>query len=621
MTGEASFHKQEQWTRYIIDSSHLGLWNWDMRENWIDCNHIVRELFDWPPDLKITYDILIERIHPEDRERVAQKIQQALSERKEYNAEYRIIWPDGNIHWIAARGFGTEYDQQGNAIRMTGIVANNDERMYLADRLREQTEKLEKALARSQMILESINDVFVSIDYEGHFMYINQNAAKLLGKTPQELLMKRIGDEFPTYRGSELETLVQKTIKTGQPQKAFSLYLKAFNLWLNISTYPSREGISMYGQDVTELVHADQTLRASEAKFRRLVDSNIIGVYINNAEGYILEANHALLSMLGYSPDEFVPGTLHWTAVIHPTSHHLAEPIGKEIKETGKTKTYEFTLMNRQGEVVPVVMAGALLEDNTGNTIWFALDITVQKQLEKQREKFMNMAGHELRNPLAAVKGNLELLQRKMLRMKNSGKALTSEQMASHFGCIDRALSQVGVEARLIDDLIDSARATTDHIKIQLNLEKLDTLVEGTIHDFRLQYPEREMRLHLPAATPVTVLLDCDRIKQVISNLITNALKYSPADQPIDVRLSLEHQSALLEVQDRGSGLSEEEQQSIWMPYYQTGKEATEMKGEVGLGLGLAITQKIIAEHGGRIGLDSELGHGSTFWFTLPLAQ
>jgi signal transduction histidine kinase len=263
-------------------------------------------------------------------------------------------------------------------------------------------------------------------------------------------------------------------------------------------------------------------------------------------------------------------------------------------------------------------MAGALLEDDTNNQIWFAMDNTAQKQLEHQREKFMNMAGHELRNPLAAIKGYLELLQRKLHRAESSDQVRISELLADCFAYIDRALGQVKSEARLIDDLIDVARATTDHLKLDFKLQPFDVLVQETIDGFRLRYPERELRLQCQSSTPVTVLLDGDRIKQVINNLLTNAHKYSPAEWPIDVRLSLEHRNALLEVQDYGKGLSKKDQQSIWQPYHQASKAVTPTSDEVGLGLGLVVIQKIIAEHHGQIGIDSTPGHGSTFWFTLP---
>jgi PAS domain S-box-containing protein len=370
---------------------------------------------------------------------------------------------------------------------------------------------------------------------------------------------------------------------------------------------------------VTEQVLAQQALRASEAKFRRLAESNIIGVVVADVQGNLLEANQAFLTLLGYSSAEFVPGRLNWKDITAPPFQYLDEQANRELRQGGASASYEKELMTKQGQLVWVMMAGAQLA--AGGGIYFVLDLTAQKQLEKQREVFMHMASHELRNPLAGIKGNLQLLLRKFQRLiAQNNVTAAADKLDALFEAVDGALRQVDLEARLIEDLIDFARVTADQLKISASEQHLDLVVEKAIEDLYAQAAPREIRLSRLQQAPVLVLIDSDRIRQVLINFVTNALKYSPAPAPIDVRIIVEQDVVRVEVQDEGPGLTLEEQRDIWKPYYQT-RHAKKSGGASGLGLGLHINQIIVSAHNGQIGVESQPDHGATFWFTLPLIK
>jgi signal transduction histidine kinase len=125
----------------------------------------------------------------------------------------------------------------------------------------------------------------------------------------------------------------------------------------------------------------------------------------------------------------------------------------------------------------------------------------------------------------------------------------------------------------------------------------------------------------VPAVVTIPVVADADRIGQVITNYLTNALKYSAADRPVEVFLAIEGQMARASVHDEGPGLTPTEQQAIWERFYQVERMKVQSGSGVGLGLGLHICQTIIEQHQGQVGVQSSPGEGSTFWFTLPLAR
>ena len=174
----------------------------------------------------------------------------------------------------------------------------------------------------------------------------------------------------------------------------------------------------------------------------------------------------------------------------------------------------------------------------------------------------------------------------------------------------------------LVDDLIDISRIQADKLDLQMRpmLCDLANIVKEVVQEQGKIYPERTICLTLSSPEPVTVHADADRIGQVVTNYLTNALKYSAADRPIDVLLQVEEQAARVSVHDEGPGLSLADQERIWERFYQVENVEIQTASRAGLGLGLYISKTIIEHHHGQVGVQSCPGSGSTFWFTLPLS-
>jgi signal transduction histidine kinase/PAS domain-containing protein len=245
-------------------------------------------------------------------------------------------------------------------------------------------------------------------------------------------------------------------------------------------------------------------------------------------------------------------------------------------------------------------------------------------EANRRMDEFLGIAGHELRTPLTAISGNIQLA---LLQVKKStdDDGTNTGDLASKLELIrtllDRAERQVRLQNRLVGDLLDISRIQAN--KIALNLEPCDlvAIVREAVQDQSLLVPSRSIRLILPAEAAAPVVADADRIGQVVTNYLTNALKYSPADRPIGVFLTIEKQLARVSVRDEGPGLSAEEQQAIWERFYQVKRIRVQSGSGIGLGLGLHICQTIIEQHQGQVGVQSSPGEGSTFWFSLPLAR
>jgi len=245
------------------------------------------------------------------------------------------------------------------------------------------------------------------------------------------------------------------------------------------------------------------------------------------------------------------------------------------------------------------------------------------REAQAQMDTFLAIAGHELKTPLTCIKLNLQFARRRLEKLvrKDSGmpeelctKATLTLQEFAHTG------QQVAQLERLVNDVLDVSRVRAGRLDLHLEPTDLGTIVREAVGAQRQAAPARMLLLQLPAAQPVPVYADACRLGQVVTNYLTKALKYAPAEQPVVVGLDVAGQEARVWVRDQGPGLPLEEQARIWERFHQVKGIEVQSDAGVGLGLGLHICRTIIERHQGQVGVDSAPGEGSTFWFTLPLA-
>lgn len=229
-------------------------------------------------------------------------------------------------------------------------------------------------------------------------------------------------------------------------------------------------------------------------------------------------------------------------------------------------------------------------------------------------EEFLGMVSHELKTPLTSIKGNTQLAIR---QLKNSMQ--TFERI---MGLYEAAEQQSRRLNRLVDDLLDVSRAQAGHLELIPGPCDLRTLAHDALEEQQKMWPGRAIELEMDEETPLPLRADADRVVQVISNYLTNALKYSEPDRPVYIKVQREGQCAYLAVRDEGPGLPASEQERIWTRFHRTpGIEVRSRAhtSQAGLGLGLYISKTIIEGQQGRVGVQSQPGEGSTFWFQLPL--
>ncbi|MFL5457581.1 MAG: ATP-binding protein [Myxococcales bacterium] len=235
------------------------------------------------------------------------------------------------------------------------------------------------------------------------------------------------------------------------------------------------------------------------------------------------------------------------------------------------------------------------------------MDVTAEKQLDRERSEFLTVAAHELRTPLTPLSMYLQGIERRLAR----GLPIEPELVV-------KARRQVGRLSRLVEDLLDVSRLESGRLTLSRDRVALDQIVSEVVSDFRAAAPQHEIVLRRPTRA-VQAMGDRERLEQVVVNLVQNAIKYSPQGGRVEVSVERNGSQARVTVTDEGIGIPKDEQRHIFERFFRAQNAATRNYG--GLGIGLYVSNEIVERHGGAFEVVSEPGKGTTFGFTIPLDE
>jgi PAS domain S-box-containing protein len=374
------------------------------------------------------------------------------------------------------------------------------------------------------------------------------------------------------------------------------------------------DNIHLYQQaqaEIRERKKVEEALRESEAHKGAVFDTALDSIITMDHTGRIVEFNPAAERTFGYRRDEVV-GQNMAELIIPPSLHERHKRGLAHYLATGEgavmDRRIEIVAMRQDGSEFPIELAVTRVPKEGFPLFTGTIrDITERKELEQRKDEFISMASHELKTPVTSLKGFTHLLQRRLAK-QGDGQAL-------HF--LDRIEAQLNKLTKLISDLLDVTKMQTGKLEFREERFSLDELVRETLEN--LQGTTETHRFRLEEVRNAQVFGDKDRLGQVLINLLTNAIKYSPQADAIIVRVSTDEHGAIVCVQDFGIGIAETHQEKIFERFYQV-NDATE-KTFSGLGIGLYISNEIVRRHHGRLWVKSAKGAGATFYVSLPLAR
>ncbi len=244
-----------------------------------------------------------------------------------------------------------------------------------------------------------------------------------------------------------------------------------------------------------------------------------------------------------------------------------------------------------------------------------------RREAQRRMNEFVSIASHELKTPLTSIKGNVQLMGRRLKNNidLNTHSAETRELINEARTLLERTDLQISRLTQLINTLLETSRINANTMELLFELCELDKLLHEVVGDTRYVPEARQVHIHVPENKNVVVMADPSRIRQVIIHYLSNAHKYSAIEHPIKVHLREEGQVAHISVSDEGPGIPASEHRRIWDRFYRVPGVEVLNGSEVGLGLGLHISRTIVEQHRGKVGIQSIPGKGTTFWFTLPL--
>ncbi len=354
-----------------------------------------------------------------------------------------------------------------------------------------------------------------------------------------------------------------------------------------------------------------QELQESEERFRLCFDRAANGMAIFSYAGKRLTVNPALGQMLGYLEQEFCGLTLQ--QIVHPED--LASTIGQiQRLLSGGTSSaqLETRFWHKGGSIVWVLCHVSLVRNRHNQPLHLLAqiqDITEQREKNTMKQEFISIVSHELRTPLSSILGSLALLAAGIL----DDEPETTKHM------LKIAQSEAERLVRLVNDLLDLERLEANMAMPMPQWCEADRAISSAIASLQALTQQHSITVKI-APNSLRLWADGDRLVQVLVNLLSNAIKFSPIDSTIEVlveRISSPTPHSRFQVRDRGRGIPAPQLELIFRRFYQV--EASDSRSYSGVGLGLAICHSIVQQHGGQIWVESTLGEGSTFYFTLPL--
>jgi PAS domain S-box-containing protein len=656
---EAALSRANERFALAADAVQSLIYEWDAATGKVEWNAGLFPLIGYrPEEARGDLDWWHERIHAADRAPVVSQPWRQQADASRYSHEYRVRHRAG--HWVSVWDQGRIVrDEHGAIVRVIGSVIDITGRTE-AERALRLLDEAGRVLASSLDFEETLQRVawfavptiadwcvVDLIDETGSTRRVAvahadagqaDLAAKLMQYPPLSSIDGIEARVIRTATGALLEDVRDEHLEVAAQNAEHLEVLRALRL-ISAIVMPLQVGGGVHGAmsfattttsnrrfDKDDFALAEQLARrsavaiqnaelfrdaqAAEDRYRGLFEGTKDGIIVFDPSGICIDVNSALLGMIGYGRDELVGQVVSLIAVGGPWWGEERAQLRQEGQWRG-----EFELRSKQGAPLPVESSITRVSLPTGPAyVGVVRDMSERRRFDRLQEEFVSALAHDLKNPLTTVRGQTQLLRRRLDR----GEPPEVTRLDSALEGIDAAAVRM---TRLLDELADVMRLRAGQ-GIDLNREPTDlvALVRRSIDEQQRTTERHQVRL-LADMDELTGFWDGPRLERVLSNLLGNAIKYSPQGGEITVRVGREGDggaaTAVLSVADRGVGIPAQDLTLIFERFRRAGN----VESFAGSGIGLAGAKRIIALHGGTIAVSSTEGEGSTFTVRLPIAS
>ncbi|MGN7987122.1 PAS domain S-box protein [Pedobacter sp. 22226] len=575
-------------------------------------------------------------IHPEDRDQYKQAYLSALAEKKSFVGEFRILSKKGDYRWLLASAPPRFHADGSFAGYISSCVDITERKLIELERL-----NLSK-------LIEASSEFIGLVELDMSIQYLNPAAIKKLGW--KSITNRTILDcVFPDDRSAAEQLLpgilhnqnFREEIRfwneeTGKPfwiewngfaikneendeviamatvspditeRKLHQEELQDINMEMaaaNEELATTNEELAQTHEDLIQYVNK---LADSEEKLRQAIETGRMGTWSINPKTLEISMSGFVKELLGLPIDQPAEMEAIMQAV-NPDYHNMLNIALENALKNHSSSDTEYPINNLiTGEEKWVRATGRVFVDQHGNATEYSglfIDITEQKLDELRKNDFIGMVSHELKTPLTAINGFVQVLQRKAKKDEDNYAIVA----------LDKAHSQIRKMTTMINGFLNVSRLESGKLLIEKTDFSLDELLKETIEETYISQSSHQIILN--PTCEVTIHADRDKIGNVISNLISNGLKYSDNGTRIEVTCKLRDTEVEIQIKDEGIGIKPDDIDKLFERYYRVKGNHTIS----GFGIGLYLSAEIIERHHGKIWAESEEGKGSVFHFTLPL--
>lgn len=510
--------------------------------------------------------------------------------------------------------------------------------------------RAERAEHRVQTVLDSISDAFVAVDFHWRYTYVNEAAQAYFGKPERDLIGRVCWEVFPEALGSPLEAYYRQVMAD---RERMSIELPSAlkpGRWVQMLVSPTAEGISVVFRDTTEERRLQNTILRHQERLHRALEAAHMAAWEYDPRANTVTYSASASDVLGIPVDQLPTDRESGTAMIHPDDReaHVAR-----VRTAARSADGQYRSQYRLADAYLFGRPGPVWLEDRGRMLFDAVggltlvqgvlqDVTAERATEERiqalnedlheriaerqtlleaaeasreaaerssraKDEFLAVLSHELRSPMQSVLGWVQVLRNTPLDAEPARRALDT---------IERNLRQ---QTQLINDMLDVSRIVTGKLVFHLTTLPLGSVVRETIDELRPQAQAKGLDVHLAIDADLLVVADRERVRQVVSNLFTNAVKFTPSGGSVRLTCAERDGMVQLDVRDTGDGIDASLLPTIFERFRQADTSST--RQHEGLGLGLSITKYIVDHLGGTIEACSDgPGKGACFSMRLPLA-
>jgi PAS domain S-box-containing protein len=586
---EEALRSSEARLQRVLEGSNDGFWDWKIDTGFVQFSERAATMLGYALSDLVPHVSTWERlIHPDDVAGVMAVLQEHLAGRiEQYETEHRLRCADGQWMWILDRGKVVERDPHGQPLRMAGTHTDISKR-----------KRAERELDR---FFDVSLDLLCIAGIDGTFRRLNPAFEGVLGFSLDELRALTLTDlvhpDDKARTAAELGRLRQ-----GLTTRYFeNRYVRKDGSirWIAWTASPALEDGLIYaaGRDITPSKMAEHELRRSETRTRSIIDNALGGVITTDERGIIESVNPSAERIFGYGASELAGC---WLDMLLDPSFDRDHALGRVT---------EVQARRRNGEVFTceISLFEFYAADDQRHFAANVLDVSERHVVERMKRDFISTVSHELRTPLTAIRGSLGLLASGVMgELPGEARAMVSVAERNSVRLIS-----------LINDILDFDRLESGKMEMSLRPTSLMRILERSIESISAVAVQEGVAIELHCEN-VNAMGDEERLMQVTVNLLSNAVKYSPRGDRVSVRAALVGKDVEVRVEDHGRGIAPDLQKKLFRRFQRA--DSSDSRRKPGTGLGLAICKAIVEQHGGSVGVESEEGGGSTFWFRVPAA-